>query len=71
MPRHPNKEFDAAWRYAESRGWTVIRSKKGHCWGIIRCAHGRGGCQKSIWSTPRVPQDHADAIPPFVDRCPH
>jgi hypothetical protein len=71
MPRHPNKEIQAALEYAQRMGWTVIKSAKGHCWGIIRCPHGRGGCQKSVWSTPKSPQDHAKDIRRFVDKCPH
>jgi hypothetical protein len=71
MPKHPNKEIEAALKYARGEGWTVIKSAKGHCWGIIRCPHGRGGCQKSVWSTPRSPQDHAKSIRRFVDKCPH
>jgi hypothetical protein len=71
MKRHPNKEINAALQYAESMGWTIFKSPKGHCWGMIRCPHGRGGCQKSIWSTPRVPENHAKAIRRFVDNCPH
>jgi hypothetical protein len=71
MARHPNKEIEAALKYARSQGWTVIKSLRGHCWGMIRCAHGRGGCQKSVWSTPKNAQNHADAIRRFVDRCPH
>jgi len=71
MARHPNKEIQAGLEYAASKGWSVVKSKRGHCWGVIRCAHGRGGCQKSVWSTPRSPQDHAKAIRRFVDLCPH
>ena len=71
MPRHPNKEIQAALEYAQRMGWSVIKSPKGHCWGIIRCPHGRGGCQKSIWSTPKSPQDHAKDIRRWVDKCPH
>src|SRR5947208_14644017 len=62
MARHPNKEIEAALQYARSKGWSVIKSLKGHCWGIIRCSHGRGGSQKSVWSTPKNPQNHAKAI---------
>lgn len=36
MPRHPNKEIEAALSYARTKGWTVIKPK-GHCWG---CSHG-------------------------------
>ncbi len=71
MAKHPDKEIEAALQHARGKGWSAIKSAKGHCWGMIRCAHGRGGCQKSVWSTPRSPQNHADAIRRFVDRCPH
>ena len=30
-----------------------------------------GGCQFSVWSTPRNPQNHADLIRGQVDACPH
>lgn len=71
MARHPNKEIQAALNFAESEGWAVLKSPKGHCWGILRCPHGRGGCQKSVWSTPRDPESHAKAIRRFVEKCPH
>jgi hypothetical protein len=38
---------------------------------IVESTHGRGGCQKSIWSTPKNPHNHADAIRRFVDHSPH
>jgi hypothetical protein len=69
--RHSNKEIEAALQYAENRDWTIVESPRGHCWGVLRCPHGRGGCQKSIWSTPRNPQNHANAIRRFVDHCTH
>jgi hypothetical protein len=62
MARHPNKEIEAALKYAKGKGWSIIKSLKGHCWGMIRCSHGRGGCQKSVWSTPKSLQSHAKAI---------
>ncbi len=69
--RHSNKEIEASLQYAESQDWDIVESARGHCWGVIRCPLGRGGCQKSIWSTPRSPQNHAREIRRFVDRCPH
>ncbi len=71
MPRHPNKEIHEALKYAQNQGWTVIKSAKGHCWGVIRCPYGYGGCQKSIWSTPKNPQSHAKSIERYVNQCPH
>jgi len=70
-PRHPNKEIEAAVRYAEAAGWRY-REAKGHAWGRLLCAHhSRDGCQISVWSTPRCGEHHADAIRRAVDRCPH
>jgi hypothetical protein len=70
-PRHPNKEIEAAVRYAEGLGWTCTLST-GHAWGRLRCAHGqRGGCQFSVWSTPRNAHNHAAQIRRRVDKCPH
>jgi len=69
--RLPSKEIEAALQDTENYGWIVVESRRGHCWGVIRCPHGRGGCQKSIWSTPRNKQNHANSIRRFVERCPH
>ncbi len=70
-PRHPSKEIEAAVRYAEGFGWTCTLSK-GHAWGRLRCPHGqRGGCQLSVWSTPKNPHNHAEQICRRVDACPH
>lgn len=71
MSRHPNKEIESALEHAREKGLTVVKSPRGHCWGVIRCPFGRGGCQKSVWSTPRNPEQHARDIRRFVDKCPH
>ena len=69
--RHPNKHIEAAISYAESRGWNVI-SSKGHAWGRIFCPeHSQSGCIISVWSTPRVPENHAKQIVRIIDACPH
>lgn len=69
--RHPNKDIESAIQYAELHGWTWTTSG-GHAWGILRCPHGqRGGCQLSVWSTPRNPSMHARLIRRRVDQCPH
>ena len=73
-PRHPNKEIEQALIYAESQGWRVV-TLNGHAWGKIQCpwndAECRCGtfCQKSVWSTPRVPEDIARQIRRAVQRC--
>jgi len=70
-PRHPNKEIEAAVSYAESQGWSCIKIK-GHAWGKLQCAfHDREGCTLFVWSTPRVPENHARQLRRDIDRCPH
>ncbi len=69
--RHPNKSIQAALAYAARQGWTVTKSTGGsaHAWGVMRCP---GDCpQVSVFSTPRVPENHARALRRAVDRCPH
>ena len=70
-PAHPNKHIEAALRYAESRGW-VVKVTAGHAWGRIRCP-GRfdGGCLYSVWSTPRIPEDHARQLLRSIEKCRH
>ena len=74
--RHPSKEIEGAVRYAESEGWTVQNSS-GHARGVMRCpwkdTECRCGvfCQRSIWSTPRVPEDMAALVRRSVDGCTH
>ncbi len=68
--RHTNKEIYVAVVYAIEHHWTVIKTAGGsaHAWGVMRCP---GDCpQVSIFSTPRVPENHARAHR-AVDRCPH
>jgi hypothetical protein len=70
-PRHPKKHIEAAVGYAESRGWRVELSA-GHAWGFLLCPrYGQGGCDIAVYSTPRVPENHARQIRRRVDRCPH
>ena len=75
---HPNKEVEAAIRYAESADWAFIAAgKSAHAFGTLRCPHKdpscRNGqfCANSIWSTPRNPYAHARAIYRWVDNCQH
>jgi hypothetical protein len=70
-PRHPAKEIEEAVREAEAKGWTVSLSH-GHAWGILRCRlAARGGCQISVWSTPRDADNHARQLRRQIARCPH
>ncbi|HMC88423.1 MAG TPA: hypothetical protein VKI17_02700, partial [Gemmataceae bacterium] len=42
------------------------------CWGRLYCpAQTRGGCIVTVYSTPRVPENHARYIRRRVDACPH
>lgn len=70
---HPNKHIEAAIAYAELNGWEVKKSNgHAHAWGRLLCAfHDRDGCQISVWSTPKVPENHARALIKSIDRCPH
>ena len=67
--RHPDKEVEAAIKYAEERGWRF--RKQGH-WGRLYCTHAdRDGCQVGIYGTPRNAGNHARQIMRAIDRCPH
>jgi hypothetical protein len=69
--RHPNAHIEKAIQYAEGLGWRVVLSK-GHAWGRLYCpASTRAGCIISVWSTPRVPENHARHIRNKIDSCPH
>jgi hypothetical protein len=70
---HPNRHIREAIEFALSHGWTLVKSApRAHAWGRILCPFGgRGGCIRSIYSTPRVPEDHAKDIKRAVLRCPH
>lgn len=70
-PRHGNKEIEKAVAYAEALGWRVEISN-GHAWGRLFCPRAtREGCKISVWSTPRVPENHARHLRKVVDACPH
>lgn len=68
MNRHPNKHIQAAIEYAIENGWTFVLSN-GHAFGILRCGAQNGGCQKSVWLTPKNPEDHARQIIRYVRKC--
>lgn len=68
--KHTNKHIRAAIEYAVSQGWNV-RVGGAHAFVVITCGFGRGGCQMSVWSTPRNPESHAKRILSYVKKCPH
>ena len=70
-PRHPDKHIEQSIQYAESLGWRVLLSR-GHAWGHLYCPFSsRDGCKISVWSTPRVPENHARHVRREIDLCPH
>ncbi len=71
--KHPNKEIEAAIEFAEEKGWRFQESgNSSHAWGRLLCPkEDREGCSMSIWSTPKVPENHARQILRNVKSCPH
>lgn len=55
--------------FAESRGWTVEAPRPGHPWGKAVCGREGHHCLVWIWSTPKVPVNHARQIQRAVYRC--
>lgn len=70
---HPNKHIRAAIEYALANRWTLKKaSGKAHIWGTLFCHQSdRSGCRRTVFSTPRVPEDHGRRIRRAVDKCPH
>lgn len=67
--KHGKKDVEAALRFAEENGWTVTPKPSGHAWGRAQCGE---GCSVSVWSTPKNPGNHANAIRRAVtNRCHH
>jgi hypothetical protein len=64
MDDHPNKHIRAAVDYAVAKGWRLVKSgSRAHAWGRLFCAASTsGGCIISVYSTPRVPENHARSI---------
>lgn len=73
MNDHPNKHIRAAIDDTIARGWRLVKSgPRAHAWGRLYCAQGgRGGCIITVYSTPRVPENHARYIDRRVAACPH
>ncbi|RWN24370.1 MAG: hypothetical protein EOR95_33090 [Mesorhizobium sp.] len=72
-PKHPNKEIESAISELESLGWSYQEAgKSSHAWGRMLCPqHDRSGCQVSVWSTPRVPENHAKQLIGHGKKCAH
>lgn len=68
-PRHSKKAVEAVVRYAESLGWRV-KLGSGHNWAQLLCPYGHQACRHGVYSTPRNPENHAQALRRKIDRCP-
>ena len=72
--KHPNKEIEAALRFAESEKWRVDVGGS-HAWGKMFCPFNQETCRcgefciTSIWSTPREAENHARALKRVVEKC--
>jgi hypothetical protein len=71
---HPDKDIDAAVRYAEANGWKLMAGGA-HAWGKLYCPYNdktcRGGqfCKAGVWSTPKDAGNHAKQLRRVVDNC--
>lgn len=72
-PKHPTKEIEAAIYQLESLGWSYqATGKSSHAWGRMLCPqHDATGCQVSVWSTPKVPEHHANHLIRHGNKCAH
>ena len=74
--KHPNKEIEKTLQYAEEHGWIIEKSKgSAHCRGQILCPKNNSACRngiycrQSVWSTPKVPENHAKALKRIIHKC--
>ncbi|MDR3434811.1 MAG: hypothetical protein P4L95_23395 [Rouxiella aceris] len=74
MNKHPNKHIQAAIEYALQHGWEWVEAgSSSHAFCRLRCGNSvsdHQGHQRSVWSTPRVAEHHAQQIKRAVDQCP-
>jgi hypothetical protein len=69
--KHPKREVDAAVKQLFEAKWT-FRKGGGHAWGVFQCPEdSREGCQISVWSTPKSPENHGKQIKKALEKCPH
>jgi predicted Zn finger-like uncharacterized protein len=66
VPRwpHSKKQVRKALDEADEAGFDVQDTSAGHRWGIVRCT--KCGQTFSVWSTPRVADNHAKQIRRFI-----
>ncbi|WP_275555624.1 hypothetical protein [Mixta sp. Marseille-Q2659] len=69
MKKHPNKHIQDAIEFALLCGWR-FRPSNGHAFGRLICdVPEHSEHQISIWSTPRIPEYHAEQIRRKVSQC--
>ncbi|MGP9821201.1 hypothetical protein ACTZWW_14395 [Salinarimonas sp. NSM] len=72
--RHPDKEIEAALRFAEDNGRRISLGGS-HAWGKIYCPYDDEECRcgefciASVWTTPRNASAHARHIRRVVEGC--
>lgn len=70
--KHPNKDVEAAIKYAESQEWMV---KEGGHWGMLYCPYNDSDCRcgtrckAGIWGSPKNPGNHSKQLREVVDGC--
>ncbi|MFQ6678332.1 MAG: hypothetical protein ACE5D0_08420 [Fidelibacterota bacterium] len=72
--KHPNKEIDSAIKHALTLKWKLIKpGKSAHIWGKLLCPTGdrSAGCIIFVYSTPQVPENHANQIIRAINKCDH
>lgn len=71
---HPKKEIEEVLRFAEQQGWRIVVGGN-HAWDKMYCPYNVEECRygefciTSIWSTPRSPANHANALCRVVENC--
>ena len=69
--RHPNKEIDAAVRFAIAKGWEV-KPSSGHLWGKLFCPERSSlGHIEFVYGTPKGKENVAKTIIRSVSSCEH
>jgi hypothetical protein len=67
--RHPKKAINQAINSLKDSGFEIREIHNGHRWGMAVCR--TCGDSVAIWSTPRVPENHAAAIHRFANKHGH
>jgi hypothetical protein len=71
--KHTNKAIQAVIEKAMEQGWRLKEpGSSAHAWAFLYCPEeSRIGCKISVWSTPRVPENHAKQLLKIIQKCEH